>query len=227
MRQRQQRRTRQRRQYVQSGQSERIVRQQGRRHHRQRRWRLLNRHDAVDDGKARAQRLARPSQNRVPVPRLHLLQFLRRPGAVTQMIAASERDDVARDGVKTVSDGVNRGVGEARQRHRAGLDHRALLRPLGGDCFSKRVRWQKKCPLLRRFDGAAIEQDMEGPVSAGRCLFVKPLGERLFHRVGDRTLRRAAGLYGFACLASLARIVGHTGWLKAARTRSSAAGSAA
>ncbi len=173
---RQQHRARQRRHHVQGGQRERVepIERPGNRCPA--RLGLGHRHDAGRNLEARAQRVPRPRQDRIPAFGLSPHQLLGAVGAVAHEVAAGVLGDVGAHLGLATRNAVDGGVGEPGQRHRSWVDALALRRPLRRDSLCQASGRQRQPPLGRRAHRLAVEEHAEGALSSlHRHRLVEPL----------------------------------------------------
>ena len=131
-RERDQRRAGERGDHIDGAEPPRIGRDRGARR-RDRVLGLRDEHHAFAEHEARAERLARPGEHRVPVLRLLGDEPLRRVGAIADEIGAEIFRDFLGDRLGVRRDAVDDRVGKPRERHGGGIDALALRVPFGGD----------------------------------------------------------------------------------------------
>ena len=126
--------------------------------------RLRDEHHALAQHEARAERVARPGDQRVPMLRLALDQPVRAAGAIADQIGAEELGDLGLHRVGRIGDAVDDGIGEPRERHRRRIDELALRLPFVRQRLRQRLRGRRQRPARRRPHRPAVEQH---GVSAG------------------------------------------------------------
>jgi hypothetical protein len=168
-RQRDQRRTGERRCRMQRTEPPRIVRQHGTGPIQRRRG-LRDMNDSGAKPKISSQSLAYPGQKRIPMRRLAGAQRRWTLGAVEHEIRRQIFPDFRCDLVLRRADAVDDGIGKPRQRHLGRLDIFALRGPFIGERASEFCRWRGECAAARRVNGFAVE--VNRVVSLGRlgCL---------------------------------------------------------
>ena len=106
----------------------------------------------------------RPIDQRIPRRGLPRDQILGRIGAVTEQVALGVRGEPLREQCRVGRDPVDRGVGEARQRHRARVDLALDRAPFIGDRLGQRIARQGERHAAGGAHGLAVEKDGAGVV---------------------------------------------------------------
>ena len=108
-----------------------------------------------------AQRLARPSQHRVPVPCLAFDKAVRRLGAIAQQIRAEILRHLVGDRPGRVGHRVDHRVGEPGERHARRVDNVYLRVPFPGDFLGERGGRDGKDAANGRPDWLTVEQQWQ------------------------------------------------------------------
>ena len=154
----------------------------------QRLFRLRDVHHPLRQHEARAERVARPGEHRVPCAGLPCNKPLRSFGAIAQEIGG-EKLRARRRPLRPDRDAVDDGVGEPRQRHPRRVDDVALRLPFGRERLRQRARGRGERAARGRPHRTAVEKDAERPspsATAAAC--------RSAWRNCGRMARRAASV---------------------------------
>ena len=123
------------------------------------RWGLVDRRDARGDHKIDIVAAAGPAQQRVPVRGLRGDELGRAIGAVAEEVAGAIGGEALGEAAGFGCDAVDRGIGEAGQRHGARVERFARPVPLGRDRLGERRGRQRELGTGRGADRTAVEFD--------------------------------------------------------------------
>ena len=133
-----------------------------------RRLRLRHMHDAFGQHKSRAELLARPIDNRVPMLLLACDQTGRRRGAIEQQVGAQVFFNLGRDRLRRGRNAVDDRVGEPGERHHRRVDPVLLRVPFDGQSLGQHPRRRGQVPPRGRPHRPAVEQHRQSPQAPRR-----------------------------------------------------------